>query len=57
MSESESREPLVERLKTLRPPRKVRRFIVQVVCVLMTMFLLAEAAGAVLMLAGVFKVS
>jgi hypothetical protein len=41
-------EPLIERLKTLRPPRKVRRLTVQIVALLLSLFLLAEAVGAVL---------
>ncbi|MHC4597775.1 MAG: hypothetical protein ACYS47_02105 [Planctomycetota bacterium] len=50
MGTAKENEPLIERLKTLRPTRKVRRLIVQVAFVLLSLFLLAEAVGAVLKL-------
>ncbi|MHC5039370.1 MAG: hypothetical protein ACYTHM_18845 [Planctomycetota bacterium] len=52
MTETRKDEPLIERLKMFRPRRRVRRGIVQAVCILLTMVLLAECIGAVLKLAG-----
>ncbi|GEM_PF-3383848 len=52
MSSTAGSKSLLERLKTLRPRRAVRRRIVQVAFGLLTLFLLAECAGAVFLLAG-----
>lgn len=53
VSDEGGTKPLIERLKTLRPARRVRRRFVQALFVLLSLGLAAEAFGAALRLAGV----
>ena len=53
METPEGAEPLIERMKAWRPRRAVRRRLVQALFGAVTLLLLAEAAGALLRLAGV----
>jgi hypothetical protein len=46
-------KPFIERIKGVRPKRAVRRRIVQLIFVLLSLFLLAETVGVILRLGGV----
>jgi hypothetical protein len=52
MTDPTEARPLIERIKALRPRRRVRRRLVQVLFSALTLVLAAQAAGAVLRLAG-----
>jgi len=51
MPEPPLTKPLIERLKAYRPRRWFRRRVVQIVFFLLTLFIAAQALGAVLRLA------